>query len=55
MGGGLGGALGGWGVVVPLTPSHQLSCSEPVWKGVTGAVPSAEQMQAALVEHDLYM
>ncbi|XP_040437081.1 separin isoform X1 [Falco naumanni] len=29
--------------------------SEPGWKGVTGAVPSVEQMQAALVEHDLYI
>uniref|UniRef100_A0A8V5GRR5 separase n=1 Tax=Melopsittacus undulatus TaxID=13146 RepID=A0A8V5GRR5_MELUD len=29
--------------------------SEPGWKGVTGAVPSPEQMQAALLEHDLYI
>ncbi|NXC78269.1 ESPL1 protein, partial [Anhinga anhinga] len=29
--------------------------SEPGWRGVTGAVPSPEQMQAALLEHDLYM
>ncbi|NWX10974.1 ESPL1 protein, partial [Caloenas nicobarica] len=29
--------------------------SIPGWKGVTGAVPSPEQMQAALREHDLYM
>ncbi|XP_072703553.1 separin isoform X1 [Ciconia boyciana] len=29
--------------------------SEPGWSGVTGAVPSPAQMQAALVEHDLYI
>ncbi|NWH81005.1 ESPL1 protein, partial [Piaya cayana] len=29
--------------------------SEPGWKGVTGAIPSPEQMQAALHEHDLYI
>ncbi|OPJ71883.1 hypothetical protein AV530_008381 [Patagioenas fasciata monilis] len=29
--------------------------SVPGWKGVTGAVPSAEQMQAALCDHDLYI
>ncbi|XP_010117044.1 PREDICTED: separin-like [Chlamydotis macqueenii] len=29
--------------------------SEPGWSGVTGAVPSQKQMQAALLEHDLYM
>ncbi|NXC43724.1 ESPL1 protein, partial [Penelope pileata] len=29
--------------------------SEPGWKGVAGAVPSQEQMQAALLEHDLYI
>ncbi|NXT95404.1 ESPL1 protein, partial [Anhinga rufa] len=29
--------------------------SEPGWRGVTGAVPSPEQMQAALLEHDLYI
>lgn len=29
--------------------------SEPGWKGVTGSVPSQEQMQAALLEHDLYI
>ncbi|NXC22533.1 ESPL1 protein, partial [Corythaeola cristata] len=29
--------------------------SEPGWKGVTGAIPSPEQMQGALLEHDLYM
>ncbi|NXX14377.1 ESPL1 protein, partial [Podargus strigoides] len=29
--------------------------SEPGWKGVTGAVPSPERMQAALQEHDLYI
>ncbi|NXJ06873.1 ESPL1 protein, partial [Odontophorus gujanensis] len=29
--------------------------SEPGWRGVTGAVPSQEQMQAALLEHDLYI
>ncbi|NXX57412.1 ESPL1 protein, partial [Scopus umbretta] len=29
--------------------------SEPGWRGVTGAVPSTEQMQAALLEHDLYI
>ncbi|NXI97608.1 ESPL1 protein, partial [Psophia crepitans] len=29
--------------------------SEPGWSGVTGTVPSPEQMQAALLEHDLYM
>ncbi|NXS41301.1 ESPL1 protein, partial [Balaeniceps rex] len=45
--------LGGWSV--PPTPSHWLSHSEPGWRGVTGAVPSTEQMQAALLEHDLYI
>ncbi|XP_062453073.1 separin [Rhea pennata] len=29
--------------------------SEPSWSGVTGAIPSQEQMQAALSEHDLYI
>uniref|UniRef100_A0A8C8VLM4 separase n=1 Tax=Pelusios castaneus TaxID=367368 RepID=A0A8C8VLM4_9SAUR len=29
--------------------------SEPGWTGVTGAVPSQEQMQSALTEHDLYI
>ncbi|NXW10706.1 ESPL1 protein, partial [Fregetta grallaria] len=29
--------------------------SEPGWKGVAGTVPSPEQMQAALLEHDLYI
>uniref|UniRef100_A0A8C3LRZ9 separase n=1 Tax=Chrysolophus pictus TaxID=9089 RepID=A0A8C3LRZ9_CHRPC len=29
--------------------------SEPGWRGVTGSVPSQEQMQAALLEHDLYI
>ncbi|NXK15500.1 ESPL1 protein, partial [Herpetotheres cachinnans] len=29
--------------------------SEPGWRGVTGAIPSPEQMQAALLEHDLYI
>ncbi|XP_052666207.1 separin [Harpia harpyja] len=29
--------------------------SEPGWRGVTGAVPRPEQMQAALLEHDLYI
>ncbi|KAM6039050.1 separin isoform 2-T2 [Chlamydotis macqueenii] len=29
--------------------------SEPGWSGVTGAVPSQKQMQAALLEHDLYI
>ncbi|NWY07607.1 ESPL1 protein, partial [Nothoprocta ornata] len=29
--------------------------SEPGWKGVTGAIPRQEQMQAALSEHDLYI
>ncbi|XP_074427924.1 separin isoform X2 [Larus michahellis] len=29
--------------------------SEPGWRGVTGAVPSPTQMQAALLEHDLYI
>ncbi|XP_074670026.1 separin isoform X2 [Strix aluco] len=29
--------------------------SEPGWRGVTGAVPSTKQMQAALLEHDLYI
>ncbi|KAM6038751.1 separin [Theristicus caerulescens] len=29
--------------------------SEPGWRGVAGAVPSPEQMQAALLEHDLYI
>ncbi|XP_075301770.1 separin isoform X2 [Opisthocomus hoazin] len=29
--------------------------SEPGWRGVTGAVPSPKQMQAALLEHDLYI
>ncbi|NWV01560.1 ESPL1 protein, partial [Upupa epops] len=29
--------------------------SEPGWMGVTGAVPSPRQMQAALLEHDLYI
>ncbi|NXW51490.1 ESPL1 protein, partial [Nyctiprogne leucopyga] len=29
--------------------------SEPGWRGVTGSVPSPEQMQAALLEHDLYI
>ncbi|KAK1211585.1 ESPL1 protein, partial [Pygoscelis papua] len=29
--------------------------SEPGWRGVTGAVPSPDQMQAALLEHDLYI
>ncbi|XP_072214309.1 separin [Excalfactoria chinensis] len=29
--------------------------SEPGWKGVTGSVPNQEQMQAALLEHDLYI
>ncbi|XP_064330418.1 separin isoform X1 [Phalacrocorax carbo] len=29
--------------------------SEPGWKGVTGAIPSPDQMQAALLEHDLYI
>ncbi|XP_069735535.1 separin [Phaenicophaeus curvirostris] len=29
--------------------------SEPGWKGVTGAIPSPEQMQAALQERDLYI
>ncbi|XP_010282952.1 PREDICTED: separin-like, partial [Phaethon lepturus] len=28
--------------------------SEPGWRGVTGAIPSPEQMQAALLQHDLY-
>lgn len=30
-------------------------CSEAGWKGVIGEVPSPEQVQAALTEHDLYM
>lgn len=50
---------GGYGVrghgLCPPPPSHQLSHSEPGWRGVTGAVPRPEQMQAALLEHDLYM
>uniref|UniRef100_K7GBT1 separase n=1 Tax=Pelodiscus sinensis TaxID=13735 RepID=K7GBT1_PELSI len=29
--------------------------SEPGWSGATGAVPSQEQMQSALTEHDLYI
>ncbi|GAB0201442.1 separin [Grus japonensis] len=29
--------------------------SEPGWRGVTGTVPSPQQMQAALLEHDLYI
>ncbi|OXB79012.1 UNVERIFIED_CONTAM: hypothetical protein H355_004555 [Colinus virginianus] len=29
--------------------------SEPGWRGVTGAIPSREQMEAALLEHDLYI
>ncbi|NWR67936.1 ESPL1 protein, partial [Bucorvus abyssinicus] len=29
--------------------------SEPGWKGVTGTVPSPQQMQAALLDHDLYI
>ncbi|XP_040395533.1 separin isoform X2 [Cygnus olor] len=29
--------------------------SEQGWSGVTGAIPSQEQMQAALLEHDLYI
>ncbi|XP_009459398.1 PREDICTED: separin [Nipponia nippon] len=29
--------------------------SEPGWRGVARAVPSPEQMQAALLEHDLYI
>ncbi|XP_074835691.1 separin [Carettochelys insculpta] len=29
--------------------------SEPGWTGVTGAVPSQEQMQSALTQHDLYI
>ncbi|NXN98510.1 ESPL1 protein, partial [Rhinopomastus cyanomelas] len=29
--------------------------SEPGWTGVTGAVPSPRQMQAALLDHDLYI
>ncbi|NXE16903.1 ESPL1 protein, partial [Lophotis ruficrista] len=29
--------------------------SEPGWRGVTGAVPSQKQMEAALQEHDLYI
>ncbi|XP_067170221.1 separin [Apteryx mantelli] len=29
--------------------------SEPGWSGLTGAIPSQEQMQAALSEHDLYI
>ncbi|KYO44124.1 separin [Alligator mississippiensis] len=29
--------------------------SEAGWSGVTGTVPSREQMQAALMEHDLYI
>ncbi|NXK00795.1 ESPL1 protein, partial [Corythaixoides concolor] len=45
----------GVGGLCPPTPSHQLSCSEPGWKGVTGAIPSPEQMQGALLEHDLYI
>lgn len=30
-------------------------CSEAGWKGVIGEVPSLEQVQAALTQHDLYM
>ncbi|NXX76999.1 ESPL1 protein, partial [Urocolius indicus] len=29
--------------------------SETGWRGVTGAIPSPKQMEAALVEHDLYI
>ncbi|NXJ86932.1 ESPL1 protein, partial [Trogon melanurus] len=29
--------------------------SEPGWRGVAGAVPSSKQMEAALLEHDLYI
>ncbi|XP_032063192.1 separin [Aythya fuligula] len=29
--------------------------SQQGWSGVTGAIPSQEQMQAALLEHDLYI
>ncbi|NXN07932.1 ESPL1 protein, partial [Indicator maculatus] len=29
--------------------------SEPGWKGVIGAMPSQQQMEAALLEHDLYI
>ncbi|NXI35366.1 ESPL1 protein, partial [Galbula dea] len=29
--------------------------SEPGWRGVTGTIPSTKQMQAALLEHDLYI
>ncbi|NXG58241.1 ESPL1 protein, partial [Hemiprocne comata] len=44
-----------WGWSVPPTLAYHLSCSEPGWKGVTGAVPSPVQIQAALQEHDLYI
>ncbi|XP_028928763.1 LOW QUALITY PROTEIN: separin [Ornithorhynchus anatinus] len=30
-------------------------CSEEGWQGVVGQVPSSEQLQAALTEHDLYI
>lgn len=39
----------------PLFLLLPFPCSEAGWKGVVGEVPSPEQVQAALTEHDLYM
>lgn len=48
-----GEGAGGW--APSPAHSHPFSPSEPGWRGVTGTVPSPQQMQAALLEHDLYM
>lgn len=53
--GGVGGNPRGGGWAPSPAHSHRFSPSEPGWRGVTGTVPSPQQMQAALLEHDLYM